>query len=51
MVATTPCAKTRRMPPPDESTSADPTGVARSLWLVIVGLGHVSLARLTGGAA
>ena len=41
MVASTPRAKTRRMPPPDENTAADPTGTAWVVWLVIVGPGLV----------
>ena len=46
MVATTRPAKTRRMPPPDENTTADPTGAAWVVWLVIVGPG-VLFATLT----
>lgn len=39
MVATTRPGKTRRVPPPDENTTADPTGAAWVVWLVIVGPG------------
>ena len=39
MVASTRSAKTRRMPPPDENTAADPTGASWVVWLVIVGPG------------